>query len=148
MKIHAIRNVIVAAALLAQPLAATPAPGDGTVKSKLELQDVKVGPSKVGSLTLELAWKYVEQDNLARPKELSIIAILIGARGKEYRATRTVPVPKTGPLPTSARVVINHEEQLTGAPLRAKVTLTARITDGTSNTFAPVTRELEVRLAP
>lgn len=148
MKVHALRNVAFAATLLAGPLAAAPVPGDGAVKTRVELQDVKVGASKAGSLTLELAWKYVEQDNLARPKELSIIAILIGAKGKEYRAARTVPVPKTGPLPTSARVVINHEEQLAGPPLRAKVTLAARITDGTSNTFAPVTRELDVRLAP
>lgn len=148
MKIHAFRTVAFAAALLARPLAAAPVPGDGSVKARVELQDVKVGASKAGALALELSWKYVEQDNLARPKELSIIAILIGVRGKEYRATRTVPVPKTGPLPTSARVVINHEEQLSGPPLRAQVTLTARITDGTSNTFAPVTRELEVRLTP
>jgi hypothetical protein len=152
MKIHAAREsafatFAVLVALLAPPLAAAPVPGDGSVKPRLELQDVKVGASRAGSVTLELAWTYVEQDNLVRPKELSIIAVLIGVRGKEYRGTRKVPVPKTGPLPTSARVVINHEEQLSGPPLRAKVTLTG-ITDGTSNTIAPVTRELEVRLAP
>ena len=148
MKIHAFRTVAFAAALLARPLAAAPVPGDGTVKARIELQDAKVAASKAGSVTLELAWKYVEQDNLVRPKELSIIAILIGARGKEYRVTRTVAVPKTGPLPASARVVINHEEQLSGPPLLARVTLTARITAGTSNTFAPVTWEQQVRLAP
>lgn len=123
------------------------APASGAVKTRVEIKNVKVAESLAGKLSLDVSWSYVEQD--VKAKEISIIAILIGARGKEYRAALTVPAPRSGARPSTSRVVINHEEQIVGGPpARVKVTIGSGITDGTSNTFAPATKELEVKLAP
>jgi hypothetical protein len=120
--------------LLSSPVV-TSAPAGTVVGPRVEIQDVRLAGSKKGQVTLDVTWGYVEQEGLARPSEFSIIAVLIGARGKEYKAKAAVPVPPNGPLPTSFPVVVNHEEGITSPrDVRVVVTVTPRVKDGTSNT--------------
>src|SRR5438552_14516730 len=66
--------------------------------------------ARPGSVLLDINWN-VEQDNLdVRPTQASIIAILIGARGKEYKGRANISISASGPLSGSARIAISHDE--------------------------------------
>jgi hypothetical protein len=116
-------------------------------KVRVEVRELKVAEATNHNVTLNVSWGYVEQD--VRPKTVSIIAILIGAKGHESRATLNVPVAASGPLPTSARVVIPSDELGGGAvACRFSVTVTPGITDGTSNTVVSGKKDLSVTVVP
>ncbi len=119
-KISLLTNICLLIAL-SPTLADTAAcPLDGTPRGKMEVPDpvlqinTSIIEARGNHVLLEINW-YVEQDNLAiRPTEASIIAILIGARGREYKVSSNVSIEPNGPLSGTKRLVINHEEQFTG----------------------------------
>lgn len=113
-------NICLLVALIAAPASTSAYSLTGTPRGKMEaaipvLQiNTSIIEAKGNRVVLEINW-YIEQDNLTvRPSQASIIAILIGARGKEYKVLSDVAIEAKGPLSGTARVVINHEEQFTG----------------------------------
>jgi hypothetical protein len=130
---------------LAAAAAPVPAPTAPT-KSPVEIQSVSVSDLRANRLVLTVRWKYVEQENLARPKELSIIAVLVGVHGEKLTSKLLVPVPASGPIPLSAGIPLAHEGALeAGQDVSVTVSVlpkiagisdgTSNIIDGTSNTL-------------
>jgi hypothetical protein len=106
-------------------------------KSPVEIQTVSVAELATDRLVLGVGWKYVEQENLPRPKELSIIAVLQGVHGDKLTAKLSVPVPASGPIPLSAKITVPHQGAVAGGQdVAVTVSVLPRIagiSDGTSN---------------
>jgi len=118
--ISLLTSICLLAALWAIPARTEASPLAGTPHGKMEaavpaLQiNTSIIEAKGDHVLLEINW-YIEQDDLAvRPTEASIIAILIGARGREYKVSSNVSIESKGPLSGTKRLVINHEEPFTG----------------------------------
>lgn len=116
-KISLLTCVCLLAALSAAPAHTAACPLAGTPDGKMEapspvLQiNTSIIEAKGNRVVLEINW-YIEQENLAvTPSEASIIAILIGARGKEYKVFSNVALEPNGRGSGTARVVLSHEEQ-------------------------------------
>ncbi len=75
-----------------------------------------------------------------------VIAVFVDSKGVEHKGTNVIAVSHEV-LPSSAKVVINHEEQIVSprdpASIKFVVTVTPKIKDGTSNT---ITAKKEVTL--
>ncbi len=145
LALNAVLLVVCGLAVAAE--AATPPP-----PPRIEIGSVRVVEARGKQLTLDMTWSYIEQDNMARqrPSEFNIIAILIGLRSEPFTVKLTVPVPAKGPIPLTARVVVNHEEQIV-SPRDFKANLTVegkiQITDGTSNVVVG-RKEAALRVEP
>ena len=118
-KISLLTCVCLLAALSAAPAHTAACPLAGTPDGKMEapspvLQiNTSIIEAKGNRVVLEIHW-YIEQDNLAvTPSEASIIAILIGARGKEYKVFSNVALEPNGRGSGTTRVVVNHGEEFT-----------------------------------
>src|SRR5258708_1954391 len=97
-KISLLKNICLLIALSVSPLSATTNPPAGAPNGKLDaavplLQiNTSIIEARGNHVLLEINW-YIEQDNFAiRPTEASIIAILIGARGREYKVSANVSI--------------------------------------------------------
>src|SRR5258705_6820362 len=89
-----------------------PAPRIVAVASPPLEIDLSIKEAKSNSLLLNINW-YVEQENLAiQPSEASIIAILIGARGREYKASSKVALSPGAARSGTVQIVIDHAEQI------------------------------------
>ena len=149
-------------ALPALPARAETASPAAPAKSPVEIQTVSVSDLAADRLVLNVSWKYVEQENLPRPKELSIIAVLQGVHGANLTSKLTVPVPASGPIPLSAKITIPHQSAVAaGQDVAVTVSVLPRIAgisdgssnivDGTSNTLLAkktATLHLAPQLAP
>jgi hypothetical protein len=128
---------LVALSFALPAFAALADPPSAPTKSPVEIQSVAVSELTSAKAVFTLRWKYVEQESLARPKELSIIAILVGAHGAKLTGKLVVPVPASGPIPTSAAVAVPHDGALAaGQDVEVTVSVLPRIagiSDGTSN---------------
>jgi hypothetical protein len=145
----------------AEPLAAPAAP----TKSPVEIQTITVSEVKGDHAVLNVRWKYIEQENLPRPRELAIIAVLQGLHGETFTAKKTVPVPASGPIPVSAAVPLDGFTIALGATPDGFIAFeppatvgvlpkipgisdgTSNILDGTSNTLT-AKKTVTLRLAP
>jgi hypothetical protein len=117
-------------------------------KFRVEVKDVVVKEAKDNHIALEIFWGYIEQDNLRRPGEIMVIAVFVDSKGKERKSVVNIPVSSGGALPTSTRVVINHEEQIVSPrDIKFVVTVAPKITDGTSNIIAD-RKEVTLRVNP
>lgn len=126
----------------------TAIPANAQRKLRVDVKDVIVKEAKGNSITLDVSWGYIEQDNLKRPDEIMVIAVFVDAKGKERKSVVNLAVGSSGALPTSAKVVINHEEQIVSPrDIRFVVTVTPKIKDGTSNTIAGK-KEITLRVNP
>lgn len=115
-------------------------------KLRVEVKDVVVKEVKGNSIALEISWKYIEQDNLLRPSEIMVIAVFVDSKGVEHKATNVIAVSHEA-LPTSTRVVINHEEQIVSPrDIKFVVTVAPKI-KGTNNTVA-AKKEVTLRVSP
>ena len=110
--------------------------------------NTSIKEAKRGSVLLEINW-HIEQENLAvRPSTASIIAILIGARSKEYKVLSNVSIEPNGPLSGTTRVVINHEEQIVSPrDLRFVITVALK-RDGHAGSLPSRTKEFLLRVEP
>lgn len=96
----------------ARPLAGTPG-GKMEAPAPVLQINTSIIEAKGNRVVLEINW-YIEQDNLAvSPSEASIIAILIGARGKENKVFSNVALEPNGRGSGTTRLVVSHEEQFT-----------------------------------
>jgi hypothetical protein len=128
-------------------LAATPLGRIEALDPVLQI-NTSIKEAKRGRVLLEINW-YIEQENLAvRPSEAAIIAILIGARGKEYKVLSDVSIEPNGPLSGTTRVVINHEEQFTGPTDTRFVVSVALKRNGNSSGLPSRKKELVLRVNP
>jgi hypothetical protein len=118
-------------------------------KNRIEIKDVQVGEAKDNRIALDVSWGYIEQSR-PRPSKIMVIAVFVGANGKEYKAIVNVPVNAIGPLPTNGKVVINHEEQIfSPRDFKFVVTVTPQIKDSASNNlFVGDKKELRLRVNP
>lgn len=110
--------------------------------------DLSIKEAKRNRLLLNINW-YVEQENLAiQPSEASIIAILIGARGREYKANSKVTVNPGAASSGTVQVVINHEEQIvTPRDVRFVITVALK-RDGKAGSLPRRTKEFLLRVDP
>ena len=116
-------------------------------KLRVEVKEVVVKEAKNNSVTLDVTWSYIEQDNLLKPSEIMVIAVFVDSKGRERKATNVIAVSHEA-LPTSAKVVINHEEQIVSPrDIKFVVTVAPKIKDGTSNTVAG-RKEVTLRVNP
>jgi len=98
----------------------------GTIR--LDVQDVRVVDVTRGGVAFDVSWSYVEQD--ARPNSIMVIAVSHEAAGKDIEAKIVVPVPATGALPTSSRVVVNLGSDIVSPrALNLSVTVTPQAKD-------------------
>lgn len=123
-------------------------PANAQRKLRVDVKDIVVKEAKGSSIALDVSWGYIEQDNLRKPDEIMVIAVFVDSKGKERKSVINLPVSQGGTLPTSTRVVINHEEQIVSPrDIRFVVTVTPKIKDGTSNTIAGK-KEITLRVNP
>lgn len=126
----------------------TAIPANAQKKLRIEVKDVVVKEAKGNNIALEITWKYIEQENLRSPDEIMVIAVFVDSKGKERKSVVNIPVGSNGALPTSTKVVINHEEQIVSPrDIRFVVTVAPQIKDGTSNTVAGK-KEITLRVSP
>lgn len=134
-------TLLVLGALHARPLEAF---GDGSVRFRVG--DVKVVEAKAGRVTLDVGFDVTLAKGAVRPTSIMVIAVLRTASGKELKANATVPVPAAGPLPTTARVVVNHEEQIKAASeLKASISV-GILKEGATAPSTPARKELTLRI--
>lgn len=129
-----------------QPLPLAPRPV-AAASPPLEI-DLSIKEAKRNRLLLNINW-YIEQDNLAvQPSEASIIAILIGARGREYKASAKVSVNPAAASSGTVQVVISHEEQIV-APQDVRFVITVALKrDGHAGSLPKRTKEFVLRVEP
>ena len=110
--------------------------------------DLAIKGAKRNSLTLNINW-YIEQENLAiQPSEASIIAILIGARGRQYKVSSKVAISPVATAAGTIQVVINHEEQLV-VPQDLRFVITVGLKrDGKAGSLPSRTKEFLLRVDP
>jgi len=153
-KISLLKNICLLIALSVSPLSAAACPLAGPPHGKMHapvpvLQiNTSIIEAKGNHVLLEINW-HIEQENLAiAPTEASIIAILIGARGREYKVSSSVSIDPKGPLSGTTRVVINHEEQFTGPTDRHFVVTVALKRNGHSGGLPSRKKEFVLRVSP
>jgi|GEM_PF-2876440 len=112
-------------------------------KLRVEIRDVVVREATDNRIALEISWKYVEQDNLFRRGEIMVIAVFVDSKGVERKGTNVIAVSHEI-LPTSTKVVINHEEQIV-SPRDIKFVVT--VTQKASNAVA-AKKEVRLRVSP
>ena len=129
-----------------QPLPLAPRQG-AAVSPPLDI-DLSIKEAKSNSLLLNISW-YIEQDNLAvQPSEASIIAILIGARGREYKVSSKVAVSPGAARSGTVQVVINHKEQIV-VPRDVRFVITVALKrDGKAGSLPSRTKEFLLRVEP
>ena len=110
--------------------------------------DLSIKEAKRNHLLLNINW-YIEQENLAiQPSQASIIAILIGARGREYKASSNVTVNPGAASSGTVQLEINHEEQIV-APRDVRFVITVALKrDGKSGSLPNRTKEFLLRVDP
>lgn len=102
---------------------------------KLDVQNVRVVDVTRGAVTVDVTWSYVEQE--ARPSSIMVIAVSHEAAGKDIEGRVAVPVPATGALPTSSRVVINLGSDIVSPrDLNLTLTVTPQAKDASSISIA------------
>lgn len=118
-KISLLTYICLLIALSAAPAGTAACPLAGTPRGKVEAPEpvlqinTSIKEAKGNHVVLEINW-YIEQENLAvSPSQASIIAILIGARGREYKVLSNVAIDPNSPGSGTTRVDITHEEQFT-----------------------------------
>jgi hypothetical protein len=144
---HTIRlltNIILLASLFTVPSAIQA--GHPSVAGPSLVINTSLKEARPGSVLLDINW-YIEQDNLAvRPTEASIIAILIGARGKEYKGLANISISAGGPLSGSARVALSHDEHYS-APTDARFVVTVTLKrNGSARSLPSRTKEFVLRV--
>lgn len=110
--------------------------------------DLSIKEAKSNSLTLNINW-YIEQEGLAvQPSQASIIAILIGARGREYKVSSNVALKPDAPRSGTFQVVIHHEEQIV-APQDVRLVITVALKrDGKAGNLPSRTKEFLLHVDP
>ena len=143
-RIRLLTNMILLASLCAVP-SATRASHTSVVGPSLAI-NTSLKEATRGRVLLDINWS-LEQDNLdVRPTEASIIAILIGARGKEYKGLANISIRASGPLSGSARVAISHQEQYS-APTDARFVVTVTLKrNGSASSLPSRTKEFVLRV--
>ncbi len=138
--------IVATAPAMAGPLVSTWPGGVAAANPDLQI-NASISEGTRNRVVLEINW-YIEQDNLAvQPSAAEIIAILIGARGHEYKARSTSTV-ESGGRSGRTKVVINHEEQIIG-PRDVRFSITVALKrDGKAAGLPARTREFVLRVTP